>query len=225
MDVLEWIRSKSYEYTWNFKLGGKVPDIVAFNDREVVAFEFKKRSTEARTAVGQCVSYMQDANRAYIVLPAKEARKVSDSSMSLLQKSGIGLIGFDEGVVQIKEAEFFERKNADAIKRLKERALGGMAFKWGKSFDDAKKRVGDILRDHPEGLSILRVAKLSGMHRHTATKYVYQMIGSGEIYQRQVGSAKLCYLKERLEAGVKAGELMRKMKDEAAASGKSEEGS
>jgi len=217
MDILEWIKSKGYEYTWNFKLGNRVPDIVAFNGREVVAFEFKKRSVEARTAVGQCVSYMKEANRAYIAMPSKEARKVSGSSMTLLQKSGIGLLGFDGGIVQIKEAEFFGLNNAGVIGRLKERMLGGMAFKRGRSFDDATKRVGGILMDHPEGLSILRLAELAGMHRHTVTKYVYQMIGSGEIYQRQVGSAKLCYLKERLEEAVKAGELMRRLKDEASA--------
>ena len=90
---------------------------------------------------------------------------------------------------------------------------------------DVMAKVAETLRKHPEGLTILRLAELVGMHRHTVTKYVYLMIGSGEIHQREVGRAKLCYLKERLEEAVKAGELMRKMKDEAAASEKSGEGS
>jgi len=90
---------------------------------------------------------------------------------------------------------------------------------------DVMAKVAETLRKHPEGLTILRLAELVGMHRHTVTKYVYQLIGAGDIYQREVGRAKLCYLKERLEEEVKAGELMRKMKDEAAASEKSVEGS
>jgi hypothetical protein len=82
---------------------------------------------------------------------------------------------------------------------------------------DVMAKVAETLRKHPEGLTILRLAELVGMHRHTVTKYVYQLIGAGDIYQREVGRAKLCYLKERLEEAVKAGELMRKIKDEAAA--------
>lgn len=49
---------------------------------------------------------------------------------------------------------------------------------------------------HPEGLTFTQIAKLVGMHRHTVTKYVYQLIGSGEIYQREVGTARLCYLRK-----------------------------
>jgi len=90
---------------------------------------------------------------------------------------------------------------------------------------DVMEKVTDVLGRHPEGLTILRLADIVGVHRHTVTKYVYRMIGSGEIYQRQVGRAKLCYLKERLEEGVNGGELLRRMKDEAAASGKSGGGS
>jgi len=58
------------------------------------------------------------------------------------------------------------------------------------------ERIKRVLSEHPEGLPILNVAKLVGMHRHTVTKYVYQLTGSGEIYQREVGTARLCYLRE-----------------------------
>lgn len=56
--------------------------------------------------------------------------------------------------------------------------------------------VRKALKEHPEGLTMLRIAELAGVHRHTVTKYVYMMVGSGEIYQRELGPAKLCYLKE-----------------------------
>ena len=86
-----------------------------------------------------------------------------------------------------------------------------------QEISDVMEKVTDVLGRHPEGLTILRLAELVGVHRHTVTKYVYEMIGSGDIYQREVGRAKLCYLKERMQEDVKGGELMRKMKDEAAA--------
>jgi predicted transcriptional regulator len=56
----------------------------------------------------------------------------------------------------------------------------------------------NILRKHPDGLTITSIAELAGMHRHTATKYVYELKGAGVINERDVGSAKLCYLKEGL---------------------------
>jgi len=93
-----------------------------------------------------------------------------------------------------------------------------------QSESDVMDRVEETLRKHPEGLTILRLAGIVGMHRHTVTKYVYRMIGSGDIYQREVGRAKLCYLKDRLRGDVKAGELMRGMKDEAAAAGRAKFG-
>ena len=59
-----------------------------------------------------------------------------------------------------------------------------------------KERIVEVLRKHPEGLTTVDIAKLIGSHRHTVTKYIYQMVGEGAIYQRSIGAAKLCYLKE-----------------------------
>lgn len=54
----------------------------------------------------------------------------------------------------------------------------------------------NILRKHPDGLTLTSIAELTGLHRHTATKYVYELKGAGVINERDVGPAKLCYLKE-----------------------------
>ena len=54
----------------------------------------------------------------------------------------------------------------------------------------------NTLRKHPDGLTLTSIAELTGLHRHTATKYVYELKGAGIINERDVGSAKLCYLKE-----------------------------
>jgi hypothetical protein len=59
------------------------------------------------------------------------------------------------------------------------------------------KIIIELLREHPEGLSISEIAKLSDSHRHTITKYIYKLIGAEIIRQRSVGAAKLCYLKEK----------------------------
>jgi hypothetical protein len=224
LNILEWLRSKGYAYTWNVKLGGRMPDIAAFDDSRVLAFEFKKRASEMNTAVGQCLSYMQEANGAYVVLHSAEARKISGRAMALLQKNGIGLLSVGDAIKEVSAAAISERKNERLIEMLKPKALADAPF-MQRSEEATRKRVKEVLAEHPEGMTMLRLADIVGVHRHTVTKYVYMMVGSGEIYQRELGPAKLCYLKVRLEQEVKAGEMIRKMKDEAAASEKSVEGS
>ena len=53
-----------------------------------------------------------------------------------------------------------------------------------------------LLKEHPEGLTTVDISRMLGSHRHTITKYIYQLVGEDLIHQRKVGSAKLCYLKE-----------------------------
>ena len=59
-----------------------------------------------------------------------------------------------------------------------------------------KKAVIEALRKHPEGLTIRDISETVGHHRHTVTKYVYELIGAQVIYERDIGAAKLCYLRE-----------------------------
>ena len=64
-----------------------------------------------------------------------------------------------------------------------------------------KDRIKRVLQEHPEGVHILGIARLVGSHRHTVTKYIHELMGAGTIYQRDLGTIKLCYLskgKERL---------------------------
>ena len=65
--------------------------------------------------------------------------------------------------------------------------------------NNPRKLILEVLRKHPEGLTILSIAKLSGLHRHTSTKYIHELMGAGIVFQRTVGPAKLCYLKEKIE--------------------------
>ena len=77
---------------------------------------------------------------------------------------------------------------------------------------DPKKMIIEVLRKHPEGLTLWKIGKLTGMSRLTATKYVHELMGEGRVYQRRVGMAKLCYLKERFLQLVKEEEVLKKLK-------------
>ena len=78
---------------------------------------------------------------------------------------------------------------------------------------DPKKVILDTLKKHPEGLTLQKISELTDMSRLTATKYVHELMGAGIIYQRKVGIAKLCYLKERFARVVKEEELLEKLKE------------
>jgi predicted transcriptional regulator len=60
-----------------------------------------------------------------------------------------------------------------------------------------KQKVIETLIKHPEGLIVNEISKILGIHRHTLTKYIYQLVGEQLIYQRRIGSAKLCCLRVR----------------------------
>ena len=75
-----------------------------------------------------------------------------------------------------------------------------------------KKTIVGILKKHPEGLTLHSIAKLSCMNRLTATKYVHELLGEGKIHQRQVGKAKLCYLKEKYMQMIKEEKVLEEIK-------------
>jgi len=56
-----------------------------------------------------------------------------------------------------------------------------------------------LLKKHPQGLTILEIAELLNISRITIGKYIYGLVIEGLIRQRQIGPAKLCYLKGRIK--------------------------
>jgi DNA-binding IclR family transcriptional regulator len=66
--------------------------------------------------------------------------------------------------------------------------------------DDYLKRIVEILREHPEGLTIQDLSKITGAHRQTVTKYVLWLDGAGIVYRRRIGAITLQYLKKDFEA-------------------------
>ncbi len=61
---------------------------------------------------------------------------------------------------------------------------------------NAEKKILDYLSSAKHGDTFTGIAKAIGVHRHTATKYIYKLIGEGKIVTRGISTAKVCYLKE-----------------------------
>jgi DNA-binding IclR family transcriptional regulator len=57
-----------------------------------------------------------------------------------------------------------------------------------------KNNILIVLKDHPEGLTTVDITKILKTTRNTASKYVYQLLVEGKIRQREVGTAKLCFI-------------------------------
>ncbi|MEM7821342.1 MAG: Hint domain-containing protein, partial [Candidatus Aenigmatarchaeota archaeon] len=64
--------------------------------------------------------------------------------------------------------------------------------------EDSIEKIITTLRKHPEGLTLSSLAKLSGLHRHTSAKYIRKLVKAGTVFYRKIGSAKLCYLKNKV---------------------------
>ena len=62
-----------------------------------------------------------------------------------------------------------------------------------------KKKIIEVLSKHPEGLTFTQIAREVGMHRHTITKYVYELKGEGIVFVRDLKTLKLCYLKKHFK--------------------------
>jgi DNA-binding transcriptional ArsR family regulator len=204
INFLEWLKNQSYEYIWNFKIGTKIPDIIAFKDKEIVVFDFKKKINEVPMSIRQCLYYLHKANKAYIVLPYKF---IKPSLFKILKKRGVGLIRINEDIKVLLEAKLFHNKNEVLIKKLKKRSLKNISFTRGYKEGNMKEKILKVLEKHPEGLTTQTLSQIIGAHRQTITKYVLILEGNGKIYRRRVGSATLHYLKEKffeiLERGVR----------------------
>jgi PAS domain S-box-containing protein len=60
------------------------------------------------------------------------------------------------------------------------------------------EQIRDLLQKHPKGLSITDLAKVAGINRNTAGRYLDQLLLSGQVEMHHFGMAKLFRLSERL---------------------------
>lgn len=61
---------------------------------------------------------------------------------------------------------------------------------------DTREKILEVLSQNSNGLTILDVARHVGAHRHTVTKYIYELVGANVVRMRKISSAKVCYLTE-----------------------------
>ena len=76
-----------------------------------------------------------------------------------------------------------------------------------------KEVIINILKQHPDGLTIQEISKLSGMSRITVTIYIHELLGEGKVTERKVGAYRLFYLKEKYLESVKEKEIIEKIKE------------
>ena len=54
-----------------------------------------------------------------------------------------------------------------------------------------------LLKKHPRGLTIMEISNILGMNRLTISKYVYGLTIEGLIRQKEIGTAKVCFINEK----------------------------
>ena len=61
---------------------------------------------------------------------------------------------------------------------------------------DNEKRILELLKENPHGLTITQISERLGLHRITVIIHLNKLIGKGLVKQRQVGPTKLNYYAE-----------------------------
>ncbi|NMB78797.1 MAG: PAS domain S-box protein [Methanomicrobiales archaeon] len=63
---------------------------------------------------------------------------------------------------------------------------------------DGIEQIKNLLKDHPEGMSITDIVKVIPLNRNTASRYLDTLLVSGQVEMRHFGMAKLYSLSQRL---------------------------
>jgi len=65
------------------------------------------------------------------------------------------------------------------------------------SIVNIREKIIQVIKKHPEGLTMTEIAKLVGMSRLSISKYIYELHGAKKIRIRRIGKIKLCYLNKK----------------------------
>lgn len=200
ISIREWLEKGGHTCFKDISIAGNFPDIVCLKGKEVVAIEIKNSVLEITKAIGQCLHYLQKANRVYIVLPSKEIGFVPEDTKATLKAAGIGLMSTDPTAKTIKivlEARKTAKNNADFVKGLRTMTKTEPQPLKNGDVEAARERIIELLQNHPQGLTILSISKHIGTSRQTASRYVLALVSEGVIEIRKVGPSKLCYLRKQ----------------------------
>ena len=193
--VWAWLEEKGYTCFRNISIGGKFPDVLGVKNKTIVAVEIKKRASELTKAIGQCLHYLQKANVVYIAFPSKEIDFISANTREMLKTYGVGLMAGSPTVEMVVEPKKTHKKNTSLIEKLKRTKQKEKKSPSSYKDSDIRESIINLLREHPEGLTILNISKHIGITRQTASKYMYGLISEGIVKIRKIGPAKLCYLR------------------------------
>jgi uncharacterized membrane protein len=201
MSFSKWLNEYGYKTVKSLELGRKIPDLVAYNKHEIVAFEEKKNAEEIQSAIGQCLHYLEEANKAFIILPSEEINKLSDGTLKIIKKCGIGLLSKGKNTKVIIHAKRFGKLKKEVLEkiRIKEFSLK-KTKKQKKSMQLSginEKDILKILEKYPKGMKIADVSKALRTPRQTVSKYIYALESAGKVVHFEVGRAKLYFLKRR----------------------------
>jgi len=192
-----WLERGGYTCFRNISAGGKFPDIIALKGKTITAFEIKQHTSEITKAVGQCIHYLQKANMVYIVLPAKDIELIPAETKEMLKTYNIGLISGSPTVKIIIRSKKTPKKNLSLIKELNKIEEKKMKSLYNYEEGNIKENIINILKEHPEGLSIIDVSKYMGISRQTVSKYILGLVAERIIKIHKIGPTKLCYLKKQ----------------------------
>jgi hypothetical protein len=184
--ILKRIFSESYEFFNDIALGGKIAQIIAVKNNKIIAFEFIKHATDVSTAIGQCLHYLSNANKVYIVLLSNEKDFISESTFDVLKQNGIGLIISDHETEVILEAREFDKNNLSIIRQIKKTVV-----KINHNEKDIKGSIIKVLKDYSSGLTISNVAKLTNLNRLTTSKYLAILEAEKIVECKKIGVSKI----------------------------------
>jgi len=198
-----WLEERGYSCFRNISIGGKFPDVLAVKNNTITTIEIKKRAFEITNAIGQCIHYLQKANMVYIAFPSKEIDLIPSETKETLKTYNIGLVTGIPTVNIIIESKKTPKNNSSLIKKLDEIRQGKVKPPFSLEGNYIRERIINLLKEHPEGLTILDISKHIGISRQTASRYVYGLISEVIVEIRKIGPAKLCYLKRGKKSGRK----------------------
>jgi DNA-binding transcriptional ArsR family regulator len=200
MTLENWLNENGYRTVKNVELGGKIPDLIAYNDKEIVAFEEKKHAEEFQNAIGQCLHYLEESNKVFIVLPSKEMSKIPEKTLEVIKKHGIGLLFANKEISKVIDAKYFENSKNKALEKIKKReeSLKEKPKRVIRFSGVTEKDIVKVLEKYPNGTKISNIAKILKASRQTVSKYVYALKTAGLVGYREEGRSKVCSL---LKAG------------------------
>lgn len=90
LPVGRYLEAQGYEAFYEVSFNGRIADVIALRDEEVVAVELKLR--DVRTAHRQALAYQVGCHRSYVGLPLETALLALRRHKHAFQTSGTGLL-------------------------------------------------------------------------------------------------------------------------------------